>query len=64
MADRSELTAAQLGAELRRVVRHLDRLSVPELLDLREAAEELLRRDRLTAADAQALLDRLPDTTA
>ena len=61
MADRRELTVAQLGAQLRRVALHLDQLSVPELLDLREAAEDLLRRERLTASDAQSLLDRLPE---
>jgi len=56
-AGRSTLETAAL---LRRAVRDLDQLTVPELIELRDRAEELLRRERLTPADARDVVQRLP----
>lgn len=58
MAESAGLTAATAAAELRRLARELDDLSVPQLLDVREGIETLLARERLTAEDARELLDR------
>lgn len=57
MPEVAALTARDAAARLRRLARHLDRLSVAQLLELREATEELLRRERLDTADAEELLD-------
>jgi hypothetical protein len=46
-------------AQLRRLGRHIAELSTAQLLELRDAAEACLARERLDAADAARLLATL-----